>query len=231
MRSDIELYLVVDNEASSPKFSKAWGLSVYGRVGSTSFLMDVSGSFSVFDNNVNLLGLASKVGEVDFVFISHWHGDHSGALEDVLTAYAIAAPVYVPSPPPRRVRAEVAVAERPLRIADHAYSTGCMNGVKEHSLVLSCERGFVLVVGCCHPGVPRIVERAESLTGEEPYAILGGMHLTSYGEGLAIGEYLRGKGFEVVAPCHCTGKSAKLGLKKALGDAFVEVGAGSALKF
>jgi 7,8-dihydropterin-6-yl-methyl-4-(beta-D-ribofuranosyl)aminobenzene 5'-phosphate synthase len=80
-------------------------------------------------------------------------------------------------------------------------------------------KGIVLIIGCGHQGVRRIVERAESLFDETLYGLVGGLHLPVASSGvqrvLGTGrppwqsitkddvvetiEYLKGRGFIQVA--------------------------------
>ena len=38
-------------------------------------------------------------------------------------------------------------------------------------------RGVILIIGCGHPGVPRLVERAQAALGQPIAGVIGGLHL------------------------------------------------------
>jgi len=58
----------------------------------------------------------------------------------------------------------------------------------EHSLAVNVEgKGIVLIVGCGHQTVERIIERAKSLFDEPVYGIIGGLHFPVNGGRIMIG--------------------------------------------
>src|SRR5439155_9779012 len=50
--------------------------------------------------------------------------------------------------------------------------------LRELSLTIETPKGLVLVVGCSHPGIERIVE-ASMVLDKHVYAIVGGLHLVT----------------------------------------------------
>jgi 7,8-dihydropterin-6-yl-methyl-4-(beta-D-ribofuranosyl)aminobenzene 5'-phosphate synthase len=81
------------------------------------------------------------------------------------------------------------------QIANGAYTTGELGkDIKEQSLVLQSKRGNLVVMGCSHPGLGLIIEKAMELG--EVYGIIGGFH--------GFDEYYVMEGVKLVVPCHCT---------------------------
>ena len=81
----------------------------------------------------------------------------------------------------------------------------------ELSLSLKTERGEVLIVGCSHSGVERIVEQAKKETARPIELVYGGFHLIPFDrqKTIEICQYLKNKlGVRRVAPAHCTGHLA-----------------------
>src|SRR5436853_6982909 len=80
----------------------------------------------------------------------------------------------------------------------------------ELSLAIETPKGLILVVGCSHPGIERIVE-ASTVLDKHVYAIVGGLHLVTTPE-LEIARIvtaLRDKcKVHCVALSHCTGDPA-----------------------
>lgn len=71
-------------------------------------------------------------------------------------------------------------------------------------------QGMVLIVGCSHPGIEKIVEAAAQLD-EKIYAVFGGFHLLSAldAEIYELASTLHDKWkVERVAPGHCTAFAA-----------------------
>ena len=71
---------------------------------------------------------------------------------------------------------------------------------------------------------------ASSYLRKPVHALIGGFHISSYYEGRKLGTFLAQQGLKVVCPCHCTGSSAKRGLRDVLGDVVLQCGVGMELK-
>jgi 7,8-dihydropterin-6-yl-methyl-4-(beta-D-ribofuranosyl)aminobenzene 5'-phosphate synthase len=88
---------------------------------------------------------------------------------------------------------------------------------------------MVIVVGCSHPGIDKIVEAASAIN-PRIHLIAGGFHLvvSSDTDIEKIVTALRDT-FKVryVAPGHCTGEPAFTALKKAFGDGYLYAGLGT----
>ncbi len=65
--------------------------------------------------------------------------------------------------------------DEPVMIAKGALSTGAMRRVliREQGLILLTNRGAILIVGCSHPGIVEMVERARRLTRMEVLLVIG----------------------------------------------------------
>ena len=103
--------------------------------------------------------------------------------------------------------------------------------VHELSLAIRTPDGLMLVVGCSHPGIEKIVQAAVAIN-PHIHIIAGGFHLivTSDAdiEKLVSGLHDTYK-VEYVAPGHCTGEPAFAALKKTFGDHFLYAGLGTTL--
>lgn len=104
--------------------------------------------------------------------------------------------------------------------------------VKEVSLAIDTPDGLVLIVGCSHPTIEKIVEEAKAATGKNVHLIVGGTHLLPAKDDqiAAIATNLRDNlKVNYIAPGHCTGEPAFAALKDAFGDKYVYAGLGSTL--
>jgi 7,8-dihydropterin-6-yl-methyl-4-(beta-D-ribofuranosyl)aminobenzene 5'-phosphate synthase len=103
--------------------------------------------------------------------------------------------------------------------------------LKELSLAVNTPDGMVLVVGCSHPGIERIVEAA-AVINPKIHLIAGGFHLVVAPDDVIarVVTSLKDK-FKVenVAPGHCTGEPMFAALKKAFGDRYLYAGLGTSL--
>jgi 7,8-dihydropterin-6-yl-methyl-4-(beta-D-ribofuranosyl)aminobenzene 5'-phosphate synthase len=90
----------------------------------------------------------------------------------------------------------------------------------------------VLVVGCSHPGIDKIVEAAANIN-PKIRLVAGGFHLVVASDD-AISKIVATlkDTFKVenIAPGHCTGEPTFAALKKAFGDRYIYAGVGTALE-
>jgi 7,8-dihydropterin-6-yl-methyl-4-(beta-D-ribofuranosyl)aminobenzene 5'-phosphate synthase len=101
--------------------------------------------------------------------------------------------------------------------------------LRELSLAIKTPEGLVLLVGCSHPGIEKIVE-ASTAVGPRVHMIVGGLHLvtTPDPEITRIAGALHDTWkVDRVAPGHCTGEPAFEAFQKAFGDRYVYAGLGS----
>jgi 7,8-dihydropterin-6-yl-methyl-4-(beta-D-ribofuranosyl)aminobenzene 5'-phosphate synthase len=99
----------------------------------------------------------------------------------------------------------------------------------ELSLAIKAPDGMVLVVGCSHPGIDKVVEAARTID-PRIHLIVGGFHLVAASDAdiqkivTALHDPLN---VQYVAPGHCTGEPAFTALKKAFGDRYLFAGLGT----
>jgi len=103
--------------------------------------------------------------------------------------------------------------------------------LKELSLAVNTSEGIVLVVGCAHPGIERIVEAAAAIN-PKIHLIAGGFHLVVASDDVIAKTVAALKDtfkVENIAPGHCTGEPTFAALKKAFGDRYLYAGLGTTL--
>jgi 7,8-dihydropterin-6-yl-methyl-4-(beta-D-ribofuranosyl)aminobenzene 5'-phosphate synthase len=102
----------------------------------------------------------------------------------------------------------------------------------ELSLAVKTPQGLVLLVGCSHPGIEKIVE-ASTAVGPRVHTIVGGLHLvtTPDSEIARIAGALHDQWkVDRLAPGHCTGEPAFMALQRAFGDRYVYAGLGTRVR-
>ena len=102
--------------------------------------------------------------------------------------------------------------------------------VKEISLAIDTPDGIVLIVGCSHPTIEKIVEAAKNTTNKPIHLVLGGTHLLPAKDDqiTSIALSLRNAwGVRYIAPVHCTGEPAFAILKETFGERYVYAGLGT----
>ncbi len=233
----VRITTVVDNNVWKEGLASSWGLSFYVETFTDDkkhvVLMDTSGSFQAFFANALKLGL--NLSEVEAIFISHWHGDHMGALSQVLPLIKHSVLVYVPSSDfsgikeIKNLNGNPVICSEPIEFIEGLMSTGKMPmGISEHSLMINVkDKGLVVLTGCSHPGIINILKRAREASGiDRAYAVIGGFHISSTNVGTRVGEFLKELNVEIASPCHCTSIEARRGIAKILGERCVNNGSG-----
>jgi 7,8-dihydropterin-6-yl-methyl-4-(beta-D-ribofuranosyl)aminobenzene 5'-phosphate synthase len=103
--------------------------------------------------------------------------------------------------------------------------------LRELSLAIDTPEGIVLVVGCSHPGLDKIVSAA-AMINKHIHMVTGGFHLVvaKDAEIEQVVSILHDT-FKVdfVAPSHCTGEPAFTAFKKAFGDHYIYAGLGTSI--
>jgi 7,8-dihydropterin-6-yl-methyl-4-(beta-D-ribofuranosyl)aminobenzene 5'-phosphate synthase len=103
--------------------------------------------------------------------------------------------------------------------------------LRELSLVLDTPAGMVVVAGCSHPGIERIVAAAAG-RGRPVHMVFGGFHLPAApdSEVARIAALLHDR-YRVarLAPGHCTGEPAFHRFRRVWKDGYVYAGAGSVI--
>ena len=104
--------------------------------------------------------------------------------------------------------------------------------MRELSLAIRTEAGLLLVVGCSHPGIERIVEAASAID-PRVRIVFGGFHMPAATDA----EIARVSGMlherwkvEQLAPGHCTGEPTFAHFKKVWGTAYRHAGVGSVIE-
>jgi 7,8-dihydropterin-6-yl-methyl-4-(beta-D-ribofuranosyl)aminobenzene 5'-phosphate synthase len=105
--------------------------------------------------------------------------------------------------------------------------------VMEISLAIDTPDGIVLIVGCSHPTIEKVVEAATSVIDKPVHLVFGGLHLlpAAPDEISRIATALRDDWkVEWIAPVHCTGEPAFALLKESFGDRYVYAGLGTTVE-
>jgi 7,8-dihydropterin-6-yl-methyl-4-(beta-D-ribofuranosyl)aminobenzene 5'-phosphate synthase len=234
-------------------------------------LFDTGNNPDILAQNAKAKGI--DLSKLDFVVMSHRHGDHMGGMDYLLrvnptvTIYApkegfgvygadLPSTFYRKDPslppeqryyngaPPEVMRfgsawpnANFQLVDKNTEIAPNIHIITLVSDklgtleLRELSLVINTSEGLVIVVGCSHPGIEKIVESATAINPRIHF-IAGGFHLVVASDPdivrivTALHDRFR---VEYVAPGHCTGEPAFTALKKAFGDHYIYAGLGTTL--
>jgi len=104
--------------------------------------------------------------------------------------------------------------------------------LRELSLVLDTPTGSILIVGCSHPGIERILAAATA-GGASVRIVFGGLHLVAAPDSIVgpLVQRLHGQWrITQVAPGHCTGEPAFAALQREYGADYRYAGVGERLE-
>ena len=233
---EISLKIICDNNPHKAGLETAWGFSCLITGTEKTILFDTGRNGRLLLNNMEKLAIEPN--SIDAIVLSHIHGDHTGGLASFLEKNVEVA-VYLPESFSKRFknglqisRAKVVEVEQSLNICENVYSTGQLGKwIKEQSLIIRTEAGLVVIAGCAHPGIVKIVSAAKDFLKDDILLVMGGFHLEWASRGkiekiISAFEQLR---VGYVGPCHCFGDKAEGLFEKHFGGNFINVGAGKVI--
>ncbi|RPJ18348.1 MAG: MBL fold metallo-hydrolase, partial [Desulfobacteraceae bacterium] len=179
---EVNVTILYDNNRFDPHLKTAWGFSCLVRGFEKTVLFDTGGDPHILLENMRQL--ECEPAEVDVVVLSHIHGDHTGGLGGFLEKnprVVVCVPGSFPGEFKRAVMSLGAAVEEiteAREIFPGAYTTGEVGeGIREQALALKTSEGLLVITGCAHPGIVRMVRTAREISGENRVClVVGGFH-------------------------------------------------------
>jgi len=232
----LEIRIVQDNYRCGDALETAWGFAAYVTGPDEKLLFDTGSNGGLLLRNMAKLEISPD--RVNTVILSHVHADHTGGLVGFLKQHSD-IDLYCLASFPARFKdvargygARVLEVESPRPICANVFTTGSMGKrIHEQALVVRTEVGLVIVTGCAHPGVVRMVERIKTLHEQDIALLIGGFHL-GWAKPRQIEEIMNALdrlGVRYVAPTHCSGDLARTLFAKRFGSRYIEVGVGKTI--
>jgi 7,8-dihydropterin-6-yl-methyl-4-(beta-D-ribofuranosyl)aminobenzene 5'-phosphate synthase len=269
--SKAQITVLYDAFGKVSAMQKDWGYAALIEYGGKRILFDTGNNGDILAKNVNAKGI--DLSKLDFVVMSHRHGDHMGGLAYLLSInpkVKIYAPKegfgvygsdlpssfyrkdtslpseqrYYDGAPPDVMRfgaawpnANFSLVDKNLEIAPGIHLIALVSDkpgtleLRELSLALNTPDGMVIVVGCSHPGIDKILDAAAKIN-PRIHLLAGGFHLVVAKDEeiekivTAIRDTYK---VAYVAPGHCTGEPTFTALRKAYGDRYLYAGLGTTL--
>lgn len=238
-KSELKITILYDNYLYTRGTKTDWGFSCLIEGTAKTILFDTGTKSEILHHNIKKLGV--NIEKVEIIAISHNHGDHTGGLFSVLeknNRVSVYMPASTGEAAIKKIETTGAAVFReakPKEICKNVYLSGEMgDSIKEQALVINSSGGLIVLTGCAHPGVVKIVERAKEMFPDRKIQLVfGGFHLMRYTENQLkdIINRFRALGVKQAGPTHCTGDKAIKMFKDAYGKDFVRMGVGKILEF
>jgi 7,8-dihydropterin-6-yl-methyl-4-(beta-D-ribofuranosyl)aminobenzene 5'-phosphate synthase len=266
-----QITILYDAFGKHSAMQKDWGFSALIEYGGKRILFDTGDNPDVLANNAKAKGVDLSM--LDFVVLSHRHGDHMGGMEYLLSVnpkvkiyapkenfgvYGFSLPgtffrkdeslpadqrYFDGAPPPvlkfgsAWPRANIELIDSTTEIAPGIHLIALVSDkpttleLRELSLAIETPDGLVLVVGCSHPGIDKVVEAAGTID-KHIHLVAGGFHMVVAKdpeiEKIVTGLHDVSK-VDYVAPGHCTGEPTFAALRKTFGDHYIYAGLGTTI--
>ena len=260
---------------------RGWGYSALVEYGGKRVLFDTGGNEDDFAYNVKTLGI--DLTRLDFVVLTHRHGDHTsglsyvlslnpgvkiysprdgavfgggggspgGALGELIQRKVDSVPDDMryfggnppvtsgpragwPTPWPGANIAQIPEATEVLPgffLLSTLSDTVGTREMNEISMAIRTPQGMVLIVGCSHPGIEKVLA-AVSKIDSKIYSVFGGFHLVDIGDAdvSRMATSFRDKWkIQRMSPGHCTGQFAFSEFIRVYGSNFDQAGLGSVI--
>lgn len=190
-----EMVPLIDGISQDSDLAAEPGVSYLIRTDEATILFDVGLNVPDSDpspllRNMERLGIQME--DIDIMVISHNHGDHVGGQKWVpqhtfsVTNHQIdlgEKTIYVPEPMTYPGQ-EPIYSYDPVKIAEGVATIGVIHcpmfvsHVQEQAIAVNVKgKGVVVISGCGHQTIDKLVERSEKIFKEPIYGLIGGFHL------------------------------------------------------
>jgi 7,8-dihydropterin-6-yl-methyl-4-(beta-D-ribofuranosyl)aminobenzene 5'-phosphate synthase len=266
-----QITVLYDAFGKSSRMRKDWGYAALIEYDGRRILFDTGNDADTLEHNAKAKNI--DLSKLDFVIMSHRHGDHMAGMAYLLSVnpgVKIYAPRegfgiygadlpgtfyrrdeslpteqrYFDGKPPEVMQfgaawpnANLELIDTHIEVAAGIHLIALVSDkpgtleLRELSLAIETVEGMVVVVGCSHPGIEKIVEAAARIN-PRIQLVAGGYHLvvSSDTEIQRITAVLRDTHkVAYVAPGHCTGEPAFAAFRKAFGARNLYAGLGATL--
>jgi 7,8-dihydropterin-6-yl-methyl-4-(beta-D-ribofuranosyl)aminobenzene 5'-phosphate synthase len=209
----MKITIIYDNTVCNPSLTPDWGFACLVEAHGRSILFDTGAQGHLLLGNMDKLGILPSA--IETVVLSHTHWDHTGGLQEFLAIQpaTVVAPVGCQIP---ANATDVVTVKDPLRLDAGFFSTGALDDV-EQALVVRHDDRMVVVVGCSHPGVGRILQAASGFG--RVAALIGGLH--------GFNDFPLVETLDLICPTHCTQYIGEI--KRRFPNKYIQGGAGRVL--
>lgn len=217
MNTRTKITILYDNTIWKKGTVSDWGFSCLIEAHGKTILFDTGAKGKILLNNMDKLDIDPST--IDSVFISHDHWDHVDGLAELLKIKNVT--VFCPkSCVVEDKTIDLQKIHHSCELFENIFSTGELGEVeKEQSLLIKQGDDITVIVGCSHPGVDIILEKAAEFGTVKN--ILGGFHDFSNIGAMSF--------LEKICPTHCTVAIEEI--RALYPEKFIEGGVGRVITF
>jgi 7,8-dihydropterin-6-yl-methyl-4-(beta-D-ribofuranosyl)aminobenzene 5'-phosphate synthase len=228
-----EIQILFDNHTYRDNMTGLWGFACLVVHDGYTILFDTGSNGRILLQNMERMNIDPA--KINWIMTSHPHWDHTGGLDSVLELNPSAKLCLPASLSPYMIRDLERLSGKTVIINDHPeeflpafHSTGTMSVTGEQALVIERADGIIVITGCAHAGIDKVVARAMETLAKPVILVLGGFHLMDSPEEKIEKtiQHLQELGVKKVCPTHCTGEAAMNLFRERFGKNFTDGGAG-----
>lgn len=214
---NIKLTIIVDDlNGAETGYLKSFGFSLLIELDHRKILFDTGTKEEILIKNLTNYGINPS--EINMVILSHNHYDHTNGLSGILKSNPDLS-VYIhkywkkpvkkigdPIPSKNMIFVEKGGIFKELGeiiYITNAYMSSDYGGIYEQGCYIRTKDSFILICGCCHPGLNNFLKDREFLgiPDKSPLHIIGGFHGFKFEDETA--DLLYPQIYSVIL-CHCT---------------------------
>ena len=232
----VTVKVIYDNYIKVDGLQPDWGYSIVIEGLDQEILFDTGTKPEIFESNFRKMGI--NVSQIDLIVLSHEHADHTGGIP-AFVKMKNDIPVIIPHSFSAQFKEKVTelgleplLVSKPAKICNNMYSTGEFSGpIPEQALVLNTKKGLVVMTGCSHPGIVRMLTEIKSTFRKNIYMVFGGFHLMDKSESEMndIITEMKAMGVVKCGATHCTGDKQIQMFRDSFGDNYFEMGVGNTI--
>ena len=211
----VTVRVIYDNYARVDSLTADWGYSIVIEGLEKTILFDTGTKPDIFASNFRKMGIDAS--EIDFLVLSHEHGDHTGGISSFVTMKTD-IPVIIPHSFTMAFKKRMdslglkpLLVKEPAMICEDLYTSGEFDfPLAEQALVLDTKQGLVVMTGCSHPGIVEMLKEIKTSFNKNIYMVFGGFHLMEKSEEEmdTIISGMKALGVVKCGATHCTGDRA-----------------------
>jgi 7,8-dihydropterin-6-yl-methyl-4-(beta-D-ribofuranosyl)aminobenzene 5'-phosphate synthase len=231
---ELEIRVVFDNTSARDDLRRSWGFSAVVDFGGHRVLFDAGSDPILLLEHLEKMQI--DPGTIEHAVISHQHGDHLRGVYWVFEKNPTMTVHFLDCFPDEAFRRAAALKMKPHRVKEPfevvpgVHSTGIVDGLPpEQSLAIETSKGLVMIVGCSHPGLVKLVETVQKQRNKDSVRLLlGGFHMLRKNPQQIKTTINRLQDLKVgtVLPAHCSGDLAKELFQIRYGEEFHTAGVG-----